>query len=121
MAQVHPIMRLQDWHALTSTGRTVMLFKHSTACPISAAAHGEFKRWAATVPEGAATLAEVLVIEQRPVSLSIAQNTGVKHESPQAILIDHGKVIWHGSHRRITQPALAAALAAHTSSKPVVP
>lgn len=57
-------------------------------------------------------LALVRVIEERPVSLSLAERVAVKHESPQALLIKDGKALWHDSHRAITADALKAAVKA---------
>jgi len=53
----------------------------------------------------------VRVIEERPVSLGLADRIGLRHESPQAILIKDGKPLWHDSHYRITVDALKAAVA----------
>lgn len=50
------------------------------------------------------------VIEERPVSLGLAERIGVKHESPQALLIKNGKALWHTSHHAITAEALKGAL-----------
>lgn len=53
------------------------------------------------------------VIEDRPVSNEIAARLGVKHESPQAILVRGGKAVWHASHRQVTAANLAAAAAGY--------
>ncbi|WP_246369897.1 monothiol bacilliredoxin BrxC family protein [Saccharibacillus deserti] len=55
------------------------------ACPISGAAFKGFK-----------------AIESRPVSNAIEGNLGVKHESPQILLIRGGEVLWHASHGNIS-------------------
>ena len=52
---------------------------------------------------------EVLVREDRALSLAVAERTGVRHESPQAILLDGGRPIWHASHRDVTAAAVAEA------------
>lgn len=41
------------------------------------------------------------VRKNKDVSIFIAGKTGVRHESPQAILIKNGKVVWHASHTAI--------------------
>jgi bacillithiol system protein YtxJ len=41
------------------------------------------------------------LLEHRNISNAIAQDTGVEHESPQAILIENGKVLKHASHMSI--------------------
>ncbi len=56
-------------------------------------------------------LAIVRVIEERPVSLAVAERIGVPHQSPQAILIRDGKGVWHDSHWRITVETLKQAVA----------
>ncbi len=85
-----------------SQDEPLFLFKHSTRCPISAKALSEFQSFVNTKPGGLA-FAMVRVIEERLVSREIASRLGIKHESPQLILIQHGKVLWHDSHWRITQ------------------
>jgi bacillithiol system protein YtxJ len=87
----------------------VLLFKHSTRCPISAAAHREVTRFTEAHPEIPCRI--VLVVEQRPLSLHIAEVTGVTHQSPQALLLVNGAVAWHASHYDITAPRLWEALA----------
>lgn len=52
----------------------------------------------------------VRVIEERAVSLAFSQRVGVAHQSPQALLLKDGKVIWHDSHRGVAANALAAAV-----------
>jgi bacillithiol system protein YtxJ len=52
----------------------------------------------------------VRVIEERPVSLALAERAGVNHESPQSMLIKDGHGVWNASHRGITVEALKAAV-----------
>lgn len=49
---------------------------------------------------------EVLVREDRPLSLAVAERTGVVHESPQVICFVDGKAVGHASHYGITVAAL---------------
>ena len=51
----------------------------------------------------------VKVIEARPLSLRMAEELGIAHASPQAILVRDGRAVWHASHFAITAAALAAA------------
>ena len=92
-----------------SRAHPVVLFKHSTRCPISAAARQEMEKFADESP--AATCRQVLVIEQRPLSLLIAEETGVPHQSPQVLLLRDGKVVWHASHYNITSRRVTEAFA----------
>lgn len=91
-----------------STKIPVLLFKHSTQCPVSSAAFEEFNEFADRHPE--ATCALVLVIESRPASNHIARFLGVQHESPQAIVIDQKVAAWNASHYAISVSALEKAL-----------
>jgi len=46
----------------------------------------------------------------RALSSAIAEATGVRHQSPQAILLRDGEAVWDTSHGRITEEALGEAL-----------
>ena len=52
----------------------------------------------------------VRVIEERPVSLALSDRVGVRHQSPQALLIHGGQALWNDSHGAITVDALKAAV-----------
>ena len=43
------------------------------------------------------------VVAQRPLSLALAEDLNIQHESPQLILIADGKVLAHGSHQQVTE------------------
>ncbi len=86
----------------------VVLMKHSTSCPISAAARRACVQFAEQQPE--AKCREVLVIEQRPLSRWIAGETGVRHASPQVIIFVEresdlaGVALGYHPGRRYTRP-----------------
>lgn len=86
------------------TADRAILYKHSTRCPVSAAAYDEVQKFALANPE--APLYLVDVISNRDVSRYVAEQTGVQHHSPQAILLENGEVRWHASHFDITTAAL---------------
>lgn len=88
----------------------VFVFKHSLICPISTAAWSRFTNFAHAHAEGAHYLF-VEIQNTRPLSNAVAQRTGVRHESPQALLLREGAVVWHASHGGITEATLAEALA----------
>ncbi len=94
----------------------VLIFKHSTKCPISAAAYRAFHAAIEGGELGAVRPALVRVIEERPVSQAIAARLGVQHESPQALLVRDGRVVWEASHYDITRDALRAAVREATAS-----
>lgn len=97
---------------LAAPGR-LWLFKHSLTCGTSARAWRRFQSFAgARADGGGAEFAMVEIQRARDVSRAIAERTRVRHESPQALLLDGGEVLWHDSHWRIDEAALAAAEAA---------
>ncbi|GAC1431316.1 MAG: hypothetical protein NVSMB65_04830 [Chloroflexota bacterium] len=85
-----------------STG-PVVLFLHDPFCPISAGAYRQMTRLGSEV-------ALVNVQRARDISHSIEQSTGVRHESPQVIILKHGRAVWSASHGAITAPAVLAAV-----------
>ncbi|MCY0869932.1 MAG: bacillithiol system redox-active protein YtxJ [Firmicutes bacterium] len=99
----------QEWQqAAEEAGGTYLLFKHSTTCPISAAAQ---RAVAAYEPSSPVPILRVRVIEDRPLSQQLAREFGIAHASPQAILVRAGKPAWHASHYDITEQTLAGACA----------
>jgi len=77
-----------------STRKPVILFKHSNACSISARAYREMEK-----VEGVNILE---VQSAREVSHEIANRTGVRHETPQVIILRDGKAVWNASHFDVT-------------------
>ena len=80
----------------TSKKPPVLLFKHSTYCSISAITLSRFERVYGF--EAAFEPSCLDVIAHRDVSNEIAQKYGVRHESPQVLLIKNGKSIFDSSH-----------------------
>lgn len=109
--------RLTDSDAIdpliaSSHERTVLIFKHSLTCPISRTAFGEYERFLAARPDEDPIDHRLIEIQNaRPVSNAVAERTGVRHESPQALLLRGGDVTWHASHFSIKADALAEAVA----------
>lgn len=102
--QLHSV---EELHEFVKQPGKQLLFKHSTTCPISAKAHEEFQSF---VSENPTPSAIVHVIEDRPVSNQIAEDFGIKHESPQIFLIEDGEVRWNTSHWKIKKDAIKEAL-----------
>ena len=88
---------------------TVMVFKHSTACPVSWCAHRQVQKFLQQHP--GYPLYIVPVIQERAASNSIAQLTSVRHESPQVILLKDGSVVAAISHGEITASQLERLIA----------
>ena len=87
--------------AQASHTQPVLIFKHSTTCSISAAAKGKIDRqWAdsglADVP-----IYYLDLLRFRPLSAQIAEQFGIRHESPQLLLIQAGECRYDASHMGI--------------------
>ncbi len=78
-----------------SVENPIVLFKHSTTCPISAGVYQE-------ISNADADIHLVIIQNSRDVSNAIARKTGVRHESPQAIVVKNGKVVYQASHYDVT-------------------
>lgn len=89
-------------HALSQ--KKAILFKHSLTCPISAHAYQEMQEFTAAHKD--APFYIIKIQDARQVSNTIAERTGVKHESPQVIVLEKGKPVWHASHFDITAAEL---------------
>lgn len=98
--------------AQASHEQPVLIFKHSTTCSISAAAKSKIERqWAesglADVP-----LYYLDLLRFRPLSAEIAAQFGIRHESPQLLLIQDGECRYDASHMGIRLNDVKAAISA---------
>jgi bacillithiol system protein YtxJ len=92
---------------MDSRERPVIVFKHSNSCPISAAAYREMEN-----VDGDVGLIDVL--RARDVSREFAELTGVRHESPQVIILRDGRAVWNASHYDVKAGVVADAVQAHS-------
>jgi bacillithiol system protein YtxJ len=88
-----------------SLERPVLLFKHSRTCGISHEALDELKTHVARNTTGAAYKL-ITVQSHRGISDEAAMRLGVRHETPQAILLRDGRPVWRASHFSITADQL---------------
>jgi bacillithiol system protein YtxJ len=92
-----------------SCERPVLIFKHSRTCGISCEALDELHLH--IEHDGKAAAYKVITVQShRHISDQIAARFGVRHETPQAILLKDGKPVWNASHFRITAQELARAI-----------
>ncbi|MDX9750254.1 MAG: bacillithiol system redox-active protein YtxJ [Flavobacteriales bacterium] len=90
-----------------SAERPVLVFKHSTQCSISAGALDRLEAGAIGHP---AYFLDLLA--HRAVSDAVEARYGVRHESPQVLVVRAGKCVYHASHRAITFGDTLAAMQA---------
>jgi bacillithiol system protein YtxJ len=84
-----------------SRRNSVLIFKHSTRCSISDAALGRLQRnW--KEEDGMALSCYCLdLLQHRELSNRIAEQYGVVHQSPQALIIRDGKCVFSQTHSQI--------------------
>ena len=82
----------------------VVLFLHDYWCPISSRAYDEMSLM------DVGEIALVDVAEAKVLTRSIEERTGVKHESPQVLILRGGRARWAASHGSITHQAVGEAL-----------
>lgn len=104
----------EQWKQLfvATEQQPLLLLKHSTRCPVSTAALEEFEAYER---DGRTDLvyAIVLVVEHRPISLQIAEDIGLKHESPQILFIEKQEKVWSANHWAVTKRHMKAVLDDH--------
>ncbi|GAB2773035.1 bacillithiol system protein YtxJ [Hymenobacter luteus] len=79
----------------------VLIFKHSTSCSISAAAKGKVERQWGEAGLDSTKLYYLDLLRYRPISNEIATKFGIRHESPQLLLIQNGECRYDASHMSI--------------------
>jgi bacillithiol system protein YtxJ len=94
----------------TPDSRPLLLFKHSRSCGTSAEALDELEAHLSEEATADTRYAIVTVQTHREVSAAVALTLGVRHETPQALLIQDGRVVWSASHYRVTADAVEAAI-----------
>jgi bacillithiol system protein YtxJ len=92
-----------------SRQRPVLIFKHSRNCGISCEAFDELHAHLAD-GAGEASYNVITVQQHRSVSDEAASRFGLRHETPQAILVKDGVAVWNASHFSITADELKRVL-----------
>lgn len=81
----------------------VVILKHSNRCGISETVSRRITGLDAEI--------NVVVVQtNRDVSTAIEERTGVRHQTPQALIIRDGKAVYQASHYAVTLEALTAEL-----------
>ena len=111
MAEFKEIKNLQELEEILdeSSRRKIILFKHSTTCPISTCAWREVQDFILE-SQDEVLVVMIKVIESRSVSNQVAEELGVLHQSPQALLLSKRQVLWHASHQSVNREKIKKAL-----------
>lgn len=88
-------------------GRTV-LYKHSPTCSLCGWSEHVLGRFA---EQEQVELQLVDVFRDRAFSRDVEARLGVRHESPQILIVEDGAVVWHASHRGVAPDRVRQALA----------
>jgi bacillithiol system protein YtxJ len=109
--ELTPLQRLDELDTLIAdSGATpVLVFKHSYTCGISAEALDQLIDHL-NEKKVDAHYKIVTVQTHRDISNAITAKLGVRHETPQALLVRGGKVVWSASHFRVTADAVEKAI-----------
>lgn len=86
-----------------SHAEPVIVFKHSESCGSSWMAESSLAGHAWPVK-----IHKLIVQRSRAVSDRLARLLGVRHESPQVLILVDGRVAWHTSHAGVTHERVAA-------------
>lgn len=92
---------------ITASAGTTILYKHSPTCSLCSWSIGEVQQFAA---QQGVDVHLIDVFAQRPLAQAIESHFGVRHESPQVLILEDGAVRWHASHRALTVERLQKAL-----------
>ena len=105
-----PLAELEQIDAAVarSAVEPILIFKHSRTCGTSAQAHEEVSALLAGALEAPVYLVDVH--SSRQVSNAVAQRFGIRHESPQVLLLAGGRVHWNASHYHVNEQEILRAL-----------
>ena len=96
------ISEVEDLETLvrSSEEQPQLIYKHSHRCSVCFLAKQELEEIAEEI-SSISDLYIVNVIKRREISNAIASKLGVRHESPQVIILKNREVYWKGSHWNI--------------------
>ena len=87
-----------------------LIFKHSTRCSISSLAQNRLNSgW--SLGENEVLPYHLDLIAHRDISNAVAEQFGIRHESPQILLIKDGQCVYDASHMSISARDIAAQVA----------
>jgi bacillithiol system protein YtxJ len=110
-----PLSTDASWAEARSASKTqpVLVFKHSSACPVSAKAETQLQPLA---EDSALPVYRLVVQESRALSDEIAEALDIRHETPQVIVLDDEAPVFDASHFDVTADAVREAVQSAPSS-----
>lgn len=86
-----------------SDNTPVLIYKHSATCPVSSSAQTEVEEVQSDEP---LPVYRVVVQEHRSVSNTIEDDLGIRHETPQVILLHERTPVFDTSHFDVSAETL---------------
>lgn len=110
-----PLTTESEWSTVLehSNETPVLVFKHSSACPVSAKANQQLQQLA---EERDLPIYKLVVQESRALSDEVAETLNIRHETPQAILLHQQESVFDTSHFDVTVETVQDALEEVTTS-----
>ncbi len=107
--KITPLQSIQEFEALLAAhaaqGIPIALFKHSTRCSVSKMVLARMERyWEEAHP--AVPVYYIDLLKYRELSDAVANRLEVRHESPQLLVVQGGKCVFHASHQAIHPAAI---------------
>lgn len=100
-----PETELEVDKILNNTNRIQIFYKHSFTCGVSVMAKPVVEEFMDEY-EKKADFHFINVKQNRPISNYISEVTGVRHESPQILIMHKGEVYWSESHGMIRENSI---------------
>ena len=107
---MNDLTSLQELDALVAAPGALVLYKHSTQCGMCDTAISEVEAFEKQHP--AVPVHYLDLLAHRDVSNAVASKLGIRHESPQAIVLKDGKVAGVLNHRKIRAAELSVLISA---------
>lgn len=85
-----------------SFSKTQIIFKHSTRCSVSSWVKKTLESEVKGFKDEDFDIYYLDLLQFRDVSNAAAEKFGVRHESPQILVIRNGKCVHHASHSAVT-------------------
>ena len=95
-------------HLKGNSDKKTIIFKHSTACPISSMMLKRFEKGLQNTDVENVEYFYLDIFCYRHISNEIEQRFDIRHESPQLLVIDNGTVVAHASHSDISSDLVHA-------------
>lgn len=115
-SKMYPLRSIEQWTSVLeeSDKNTLLIFKHSTRCPISSMVLRRFeKEWFSRSESNDYPCYYLDLIAHRAVSNAISEDSRTIHQSPQLLAIYKKHTFYHASHDSINASTVAEKIKDH--------